>query len=112
MTNELKDLPGVIIQGDKITRTTKVKKWVAKNTPTNYKVEYLNPIPEDFRLVEKELKKLENKIKGIETKEKIVSDQPYVREAPYKYRLNVNTVLSAYNEKDLNDLKRRYGIYD
>ena len=45
MTNELKDLPGVIIQGDKITRTTKVKKWVAKNTPTNYKVEYLNPIP-------------------------------------------------------------------
>lgn len=104
------DLPGVIIQGDKVTRTTKVKKWVMKNNPTEYRVEYINPIPEDFRLVEKELKKLENRIKGIETVEKVIVDQPYVREAPYKYRLNMNTVLSAYNEKDLEDLKRRYGV--
>lgn len=112
MTDELKDLPGVIVQDNKVTRTTKVKKWITKNNSTDYKIVYLDPIPDDFRLVEKELKKLENKIKGIETVEKVIVDQPYVREAPYKYRLSVNTILSAYNEKDLEELKKRYGIYN
>ena len=111
-SSELLNAPGIIITLDSVSRTTKVKKFIEKNKISDYKIIYLDPIPDDFRLVEKELKKLENKIKGIETVEKTIVDQPYVREAPYKYRLNVNTILSAYNEKDLEELKKRYGVYN
>jgi len=36
--------------------------------------------------------------------------QEELREYPYKYRVNVNTVLMAYTEEDLNKLKKRWNI--
>ena len=104
MTDELKDLPGVIIQGDKITRTTKVKKWISKNNPTNYKVEYLDPIPGNFRLIERELKNLENKIKGVEVKERVVDTHPYIKESPYVLRVRVNEIMTANTKKEFEGL--------
>ena len=111
MENELYDKPGLVIVGDNITRTTKVKKWISKNKPTDYKIIYLDPIPSDFREVERELKNLENSYLGIDSIKKVEEHTPTSR-PKYEYRLNLNTVLVGYNEESLNTLKRWYGIID
>ena len=111
MENELYDKPGLVIVGDSTTRTTKVKKWVSKNKPTDYKIIYLDPIPSDFREVERELKNLENSYLGIDTIKKVEEPIPTSR-PKYEYRLNLNTVLFGYNEESLNTLKRWYEIID
>ena len=36
--------------------------------------------------------------------------QEGLRECPYKYRINANTILEAYTEEDLNKLKRWHNI--
>lgn len=110
MSNELMDFPGIIIT-DKVTRTTKVKKFIEKNKLTNYKIIYLDNPPSDFREIERALKMLENNYLGIgPIKEK--PKQEGLRDCPYKYRLNRNTVLEAYSEEDLNKLKQWHNIYD
>ena len=111
MENELYDKPGLVIVSDNITRTTKVKKWVSKNKPTDYKIIYLDPIPSDFREVERELKNLENSYLGIGIIKKVEEHIP-TSKPKYEYRLNLNTVLVGYNEESLNTLKRWYGIID
>ena len=107
----MKNLPGLIILSDnKTIRTTKVKKWIDKNKPIEYSITYLEPIPADFRDVERGLKELENKHLGlcpIKTKE--------VRNSyEYKYtlRINQNTILCAYNLEQFNLLKKWYGRED
>ena len=45
---------------------------------------------------------------GISIREK--PKQEGLRECPYQYRLNQNTVLMAYTEEDLNKLKKWYNI--
>ena len=45
---------------------------------------------------------------GISIKEK--PKQEGLRECPYQYRLNQNTVLMAYTEEDLNKLKKWYNV--
>lgn len=109
MNNELYDKPGLIIQNDAITRTTKVKKWVSKNKPLDYKILYLENPSGDFREIERELKNLEDSYlgKNIPKKEKEV----FVASKPrYEYRLNCNTVLIAYNDEQLALLKAWYNI--
>ena len=103
MTNDLCDNPGIIIMQDKVVRTTKVKKWISKNNPSSYEVRYLKLIPSDFKEVERELKNLENEYLGLD-KVKIKPKEEQ-REYPYVYRVNSNTVICAYNEKDFNNLK-------
>ena len=57
----LKDNPGIIIlPNKKVVRTTKIKKWIDKHKPIEYSITYLEPIPTDFRDVERGLKELEN----------------------------------------------------
>lgn len=109
MINDLCDKPGIIIMPNKVVRTTKVKKWISKNNPSSYDITYLQTVSSDFKEIERELKNLENEYLGLDkVKSKPKEEQ---REYPYKYRLNVNTVLAAYSEEDLNKLKMWY-LYD
>lgn len=63
---ELYDNPGIIILDDnKIVRTTKIKKYITKNK-INYKdIKYLENVSTDFREVERSLKELENNYLGL-----------------------------------------------
>lgn len=103
-------MPGLIFLEEKIVRTPKVKKWIDKMHPANYKVQYLDNPPTDRSEIERALKALENSFLGISEKPKEVL--PENRECKYVYRLNANTVLSAYTEEQFNLLKKWYGIYD
>jgi hypothetical protein len=103
----MKNSPGVIIMPDKTVRTTKVLKWLEKNKPETFSIHYLDPIPSDFKEVEKNLKELENALLGLNPiKEKPV----FEGQRPYTHtcRVNVNTVLCAYSQEDLDKLKMSY----
>lgn len=107
---ELYDKPGLVIT-DKVTRTTKVKKFIEKNKITNYKILYLEEQHSDFKEIERALKALENNYLGIAPpKEK--PKQEGLRECPFKYRVNANTVLEAYTQEDLDWLKNNWNIKD
>lgn len=54
---------------------------------------------QDVNTIDQELLKY----KGITIKEK--PKQEGLRECPFKYRVNANTVLEAYTQEDLNKLK-------
>lgn len=106
---ELENVPGIIIVQNKVIRTTKVKKYIEKNKLINYKVVYLENPPEDFRIVERLLKELENKHLGLgELKEK--PQQEGLRPCPYQYRVNANTILMAYTQEDLDKLKKNWNL--
>lgn len=102
----MNNLPGIIILPQKIVKTTNVHKWISKNNPEEYTIKYLDPIPEDFRQVEKSLQEMVDKEQGIVRKEK----QIFQEQRPYThtYRVNVNTVLCAYSQEDLDKLKQKY----
>lgn len=105
---ELYDLPGLVIT-DKVSRTTKVKKFIQKNKLTLYSVLYLDKECKDFKEVERALKEMEANYLGEEPpKQKPKQEGP--REYPYQYRINQNTVLMAYTEEDLSKLKKWNGI--
>ena len=101
--------PGIIILPNTIIKTTKVKKWLDKNKPESFSVKYLNPIPSDFKEVEKSLQALIDQEQGIvKTKEQQIfpEQRPYI----HTYRVNQNTVLAAYSQEDLDKLKKNWNI--
>ena len=108
--NELCDKPGVIIIGDEVIKTTKVKKWILKNKPSVYDVKYVENPSNDFREVERQLQFLVNDVKGInyQVKEKELFKPP--EEYKYKYRANINTVYMAHDKESLQQLLDRHGI--
>ena len=108
--NELCDKPGVIIIGDEVIKTTKVKKWVLKNKPSVYSVKYVENPSNDFREIERQLQFLVNDVKGInyQVKEKELFKPP--EEYKYKYRANINTVYMAHDKESLQWLLDNNGI--
>ena len=108
--NELCDKPGVIIIGDEVIKTTKVKKWVLKNKPSDYNVKYVENSSNDFREVERQLQFLVNDVKGInyQVKEKELFKPP--EEYKYQYRANINTVYMAHDKESLQRLLDNNGI--
>ena len=110
--NELCDKPGVIIIGDEVIKTTKVKKWVLKNKPTDYNVKYVENPSNDFREVERQLQFLVNDVKGInyQVKEKELFKPPEEFKYHYKYRANINTVYMAPTKEGLQRLLDNNGI--
>ena len=99
---ELFDKPGLVIT-DKVTRTTKVKKYIEKNKVTDYKIMYLTKACTDFKEVERSLKEMESEYLGLgKLKEKPKEDGP--RAYTHTYRLNQNTILCAYSQEDLDKL--------
>ena len=108
--NELCDKPGVIIIGDEVIKTTKVKKWVLKNKPSVYDVKYVENPSNDFREIERQLQFLVNDVKGInyQVKEKELFKPP--EEYRYQYRANINTVYMAHAKEDLQRLLNNNGI--
>ena len=108
--NELCDKPGVIIIGDEVIKTTKVKKWILKNKPSVYDVKYVENPSNDFREIERQLQFLVNDIKGInyQVKEKELFKPP--EEYRYQYRANINTVYMAQTKEDLQRLLDNNGI--
>lgn len=109
MENDLMNMPGLIILNDKIVRTPKVKKWIDKNKPFNYRIQYLENPPTDRSAIERELKSLENKMLGIEEKPKEVFPDNDCR---YEYRIRQNEILKAYTEEQMALLKKWYNICD
>lgn len=110
--NELCDKPGVIIIGDEVIKTTKVKKWILKNKPSVYDVKYVENPSNDFREVERQLQFLVNDVKGItyQVKEKELFKPPEEFKYHYKYRANINTVYMAQTKEDLQRLLDNNGI--
>lgn len=108
--NELYDKPGVIIIGDEVIKTTKVKKWVLKNKPSVYGVKYVENPSNDFREIERQLQFLVNDVKGInyQVKEKELFKPP--EEYKYQYRANINTVYMAHDKESLQRLLDNNGI--
>ena len=108
--NELCDKPGVIIIGDEVIKTTKVKKWILKNKPSVYDVKYVENPSNDFREIERQLQFLVNDVKGInyQVKEKELFKPP--EEYKYKYRANINTVYMAHTKESLQRLLDNNGI--
>lgn len=106
----LENKPGLIIFNNEPIVTTKVKKYIEKNKLSGYSVTYLDPIPADFKDVERALTELKNNFLGIKTQpRKEVEKQDQYK---YTYRLNQNTVLCANNKEDFEKLKRWYNIND
>ena len=99
--------PGIIILPNTIIKTTKVKKWLDKNKPELFSVKYLNPIPSDFKEVEKSLQALIDQEQGV-VKTKETQIFPEQRPYTHTYRVNVNTILCAYSQEDLDRLKQNY----
>ena len=110
--NELCDKPGVIIIGDEVIKTTKVKKWILKNKPSDYNVKYVENPSNDFREVERQLQFLVNDVKGInyQVKEKELFKPPEEFKYHYKYRANINTVYMAPTKEGLQRLLDNNGI--
>ena len=110
--NELCDKPGVIIIGDEVIKTTKVKKWILKNKPSVYDVKYVENPSNDFKEVERQLQFLVNDVKGItyQVKEKELFKPPEEFKYHYKYRANINTVYMAQTKEDLQRLLDNNGI--
>ena len=110
--NELCDKPGVIIIGDEVIKTTKVKKWILKNKPSVYDVKYVENPSNDFKEVERQLQFLVNDVKGItyQVKEKELFKPPEEFQYHYKYRANINTVYMAHTKEDLQRLLDNNGI--
>ena len=108
--NELCDKPGVIIIGDEVIKTTKVKKWVLKNKPGVYGVKYVENPSNDFREIERQLQFLVNDVKGInyQVKEKELFKPP--EEFKYQYRANINTIYMAHDKESLQRLLDNNGI--
>ena len=108
--NELCDKPGVIIIGDEVIKTTKVKKWILKNKPSVYNIKYVENPSNDFREIERQLQFLFNDVKGInyQVKEKELFKPP--EEYKYQYRANINTVYMAYTKESLQRLLDNNGI--
>lgn len=108
-SQEFKDAPGLIVLSkNEVVKTPKVKKWIDKHNPTVYKILYLENPSNNFKELEKQLCDMEKKYFGVEiseTKPKNTSEQrPYT----HTYRVNVNTVLCAYSQEDLDRLKQNY----
>ena len=102
--NELCDKPEVIIIGDEVIKTTKVKKWILKNKPSVYDVKYVENPSNDFREIERQLQFLVNDVKGInyQVKEKELFKPPEENyKYFYKYRANINTVYMAQTKESL-----------
>ena len=101
--NELCDKPGVIIIGDEVIKTTKVKKWILKNKPSVYDIKYVENPSNDFREIERQLQFLVNDVKGInyQVKEKELFKPPEEFKYHYKYRANINTVYMAPTKESL-----------
>ena len=110
--NELCDKPGVIIIGDEVIKTTKVKKWILKNKPSVYDVKYVENPSNDFKEVERQLQFLVNDVKGItyQVKEKELFKPPEEFKYHYKYRANINTVYMAPTKEGLQRLLDNNGI--
>ena len=108
--NELCDKPGVIIIGDEVIKTTKVKKWILKNKPSVYNVKYVENPSNDFREIERQLQFLVNDVKGInyQVKEKELFKPP--EEYKYQYRANITTVYLARTKEDLQRLLDDNGV--
>ena len=110
--NELCDKPGVIIIGDEVIKTTKVKKWILKNKPSVYDVKYVENPSNDFKEVERQLQFLVNDVKGItyQVKEKELFKPPEEYPYHYKYRANINTIYMAHDKESLQRLLDNNGI--
>ena len=104
----LENKPGLIVVNNEPIVTTKVKKYIEKNKLSDYSVTYLDPIPSDFKEVERGLTELKNNFLGIATQPRKEQEKPAGYE--YEYRLNTNTILCAHNLDDFNRLKMWYGI--
>lgn len=108
---EIINKPGIVITDGNINKTSKVKNYIEKNKIKQFSIRYVENPSDNFAELNRQLQELENECKGIDPpKEK--PKQEGLRECPYKYRINANTVLEAYTEDDLNLLKKWRNVYD
>ena len=105
---ELFDKPGIIITNDAVYKTTKVKKWIKKNSPKEYSIKYLDVDTSNFKEVEYQLQKMVNDLNGISTKEKIVEQED--NDYKYKIRIGLNETLCAHTKEQMQILKNWYGL--
>ena len=106
---ELYNRPGIIKYEGKISSSSKVKSFIEKRKITNYEVFYIDNPSADFKILNRQLQELLNKYEGKEPpKEK--PKQEGLRECPFKYRVNANTVLEAYTQEDLDRLKKNWNL--
>ncbi len=112
MINDYEKIPCVIRVGNTFYKTPKPDAFFKKHrelVPETTEIFYISPGISERSEIDKALSILEKTLKGEKIKEAEVVLEPT---CAYKYRLNQNTILSAYTKEQLNLLKKWYMIYD
>lgn len=107
MVNEFNDIPCVVKFNNEYYKVEKPKKFFNKHREMeneNVEIHYIDSNISGMKEVALALQTLEDSLKGI-TRIKQVQDELVF---PYKYRININTVLEACSEEDLNNLKKNW----
>lgn len=106
---EIKNIPCVVEYDGKIYKTNKTVSFFQKHREidlTKVKIHYIDKSLTGMSEVDKALQRIENELKGIETKQQI---EPEAR-MEYEYRLNQNTVLKAYSKEQVKKLSEWYQV--
>jgi hypothetical protein len=100
---------GIIEYDGVLHRTPNVEKFLGKHREMDKTKVILHLVPEHIinrADIDRALSEIEAKLKGTTIKDRIVKDEP--RPYTHTYRVNVNTVLCAYSQEDLDKLKMSY----
>lgn len=112
MINDYVKIPCVVKVGQCFYKTPKPDAFFKKHrelTPETTEIFYIDSNISERSEIDKALSILEKTLKGEKIKEaEVVTEY----KCTYTYRLNQNTVLSAYTKEQLELLKKWYMIYD
>jgi hypothetical protein len=102
-------IAGIIEYEGALYRTPNVEKFLGKHREMDKSKVSIHAVPDNITNradIDRTLSEIEAKLKGISIKDKIVKDEqrPYT----HTYRVNVNTVLCAYSQEELDRLKQNY----
>ena len=110
MVNEFKKIPCVVEFNEEFFKVDKPEKFFNRHREMENDsviIRYIDENITDRREIAIALRDLEDSLKGIV---RVNKQQEGLRECPFKYRVNANTVLMAYTEEDLNKLKMWHNI--
>ena len=110
MVTEYKNVPCIVKFNGEYYKAERPIKFFNKHREMeneDVEVHYIDETITGMQQIAIALRDLEDSLKGVVRQQKQADG---LRECPYQYRVNQNTVLMAYTEEDLNKLKKWYNI--